>query len=92
LAFVAGCGSNLPARVSVTPPPAAASPVKQMLLDVPQSGQLGSGTESLRADLEKMKSSDESKAKALLSDLDRLQKMNDPEAIKTLAKQMADQL
>lgn len=92
LGLLAGCGSELPKPVAVTPPPPPASPAKQALLDVANTGELGSGTMSLRDDLEKLKSSDEAKAKSLLSDLDRLQKMTDPAAIKTQAKKMADQL
>lgn len=72
----------------MAPPP----PVKTMLEDLARSGELGSGSESLRSELEKIKATDEAKGKALLADLDRIQKMQDPEQIKAAAQKLLEKL
>jgi hypothetical protein len=86
---LAGC-SNRPAPVSVTPP--APPPVKAMLEEVANSGQLGSGAESIRTALEGMKATDSAKAEALLNDLAALEKMTGEAKIKAKAKEMAGKL
>lgn len=92
LMCVAGCGSGASAPDTVDATKVAPHPVKVMLEDVAQSGELGSGSESLRSEIEKIKASDEAKGKALLSDLDRLQKMSEPNEAKALAKKMIEKL
>lgn len=85
-----GCGgADSSTKESVTAPP---SPVKQMVEDIVASGELGSGSETLRAELEKLKSTDEAKAKSLLADLDRMQKLQEVDQIKAVAKKMAEKL
>ena len=89
--FTVGCGSNLPKPVSVTPPTAPPA-LKQMLDGVAESGELGSGGGALETELDNLAKTDESKAKILKADLEKLQKLSDPEAVKALAKQMAEKL
>lgn len=86
-----GGGSNVPPPQSVTPP-AAPPAAKQMLLNVAESGELGSGEMSIREDLTKLKATDAAKADSLLQDLDQLKAATDPEQIKSMAKAMADKL
>jgi hypothetical protein len=87
----AGCGgSDLPAPVSVTP--TAPPTLKQLLVDVVNSGELGSGAEQIRSEIEKLKESDSAKGTDLLADFDKLGKMSDPEQVKAAAKKMADKL
>ena len=92
LMFVAGCGSGASGPNTVDATKVAPSTLKVMLEDLARSGDLGSGSESLRSEIEKFKASDEAKGKALLSDLDQLQKMSEPEAAKALAKKMIEKL
>jgi hypothetical protein len=68
------------------------TPVKTMLEDVAKTGELGSGAMEIRDALEQMKASGDAKADELLSDLDELERMATPAAIKTKAQQMADKL
>ncbi|MEY3176359.1 MAG: hypothetical protein RLZZ436_4273 [Planctomycetota bacterium] len=87
---MAGCGpSQLPAE-SVTPvaPPAA----KAQLMDVANSGELGSAASAIRESLEAMKATDSAKADELLNDLTALEGLGDPAQIKAKAKAMADKL
>lgn len=88
-----GCGSG---SSSIAPPvavtPAAAPPVKAMLSDVAASGELGSGASMIREGLEALKATDSAKAEGLLKDLDALEGLSDPAAIKSKAKSMADSL
>lgn len=88
---LSGCGGNdLPKPVSVTPsaPPA----LKQMLESVAQSGELGSGADAILTELDNLAKTDDAKAKALKVDLEKMQKLSEPDAIKALAKQMAGKL
>lgn len=90
---LAGCGSgNAPDSNAADPSMAPPPPVKTMLEDLARSGELGSGSESLRSELEKIKATDEAKGKALLADLDRIQKMQDPEQIKAAAQKLLEKL
>lgn len=89
-AALTGCGgANIPEE-SVTPPPA--SPVKAMLMDVANSGELGSGASMIRDGLEAMKATDPAKATALLEELTALEGLEEPEEIQAKAKEMADEL
>lgn len=86
-----GCGgSDLPKPVSVTP--AAPPALKSMIDNVVTSGELGSGADAIKTELDNLSKTDEAKAKGLKADLEKMQKMSDPEAIKKLAKQMSDKL
>lgn len=86
-----GCsGSDLPAPVSVTP---AASPaLKAMFEDLAKSGELGSGGEQIRAELEKLKETDSAKGTALLTDFDKLAMLSNPDEVKAAAKKIAEKL
>jgi hypothetical protein len=90
LAAFAGCGSTVsdnPVAVETQPPPA-----KKMLESVAQSGELGSGAMEIRDALQKMKEAGDPKADELLADLDQLQTMSDPNAVKKKAAEMAAKL
>jgi hypothetical protein len=87
-AILAGC-SNAPPSEDIT---AAPPPAKKMLEDVAQSGQLGSSALSIRDSLEQMKATDEAKANELLAEMDKLEKMGNPNDVKAQAKKMADRL
>ena len=63
-----------------------------MLDNVATSGELGSGADALKTELSNLAKTDEAKAKALVADLEKMQKLSDPEAVKALAKQMAGKL
>ena len=91
LAAVTGCGggANIP-EASVTPPPP--SPVKGMLMDVANSGELGSGASMIRDGLEALKATDAARASLLLEELTALEGIEDPDEIKAKAQAMADQL
>lgn len=88
---VIGCGgSDIPKPVAVTP--AAPPALKAMIESVASSGELGSGADALKTELDNLAKTDEAKAKTLLADLEKMQKLSDPEAVKALAKQMAGKL
>lgn len=88
-----GCGSPDAASVEKSQPEnAPPPPVKTMLEDLVLTGEFGSGSESLRSELEKIKATDEAKGKAMLADLDRIQKMQEPEQIKAAAKKLLEKL
>lgn len=86
-----GCQSE---SVSVEQPEAlpAAENAKVLLEGVAETGQLGSGAMSLRESLEELKQADAAKADPLLADLDELESLTDPAAIKAKAREMADKL
>ena len=91
LAAVTGCGggANIPEeKVKPLPP----SPVKVMLMDVANSGELGSGASLIREGLETMKATDPAKASVLLEELTVLEGLDGPEEIKAKAKAIADEL
>jgi len=90
-AAMTGCGggANIP-EVSVTPPPP--SPVKAMLMDVANTGELGSGASMIREGLEAMKATDPAKASVLLEELTVLEGLEDPAEIQAKAKSIADEL
>lgn len=88
---IAGCGGNdLPKPVSVTPAPPPA--LKQMLDSVAQTGELGSGADAIQTEIDSLAKTDDAKAKALKTDLEKMQKMSEPEQVKAIAKQMAGKL
>jgi|GEM_PF-1093692 len=90
MAALTGCGgANIP-EVSVTPP--AASPVKALLMDVANTGELGSGASLIRDGLEEMKATDPAKASVLLEELTVLEGLEDPAEIQAKAKAIADKL
>lgn len=89
--FVVGCGGNdLPSPVAVEP--AAPPALKPMLENVAATGELGSGAEAIQTELDNLAKTDDAKAKALKADLERMQKLSEPEAVKALAKQMTAKL
>ena len=87
---LSGCGGSSVTQERVTPPEPPT--VKKMLLDVAETGALGSGSFVILGELEKLKATDAAKAGELIKDLDQLEKTSDPSQIKTLAKKMADKL
>lgn len=91
IAAVIGCQGE---SVSVDQPEAlpAAENAKVMLEEIAQTGEVGSGAMLLRESLEELKQSDAATADPLLADLDELEALTDPAAIKTKARQMADKL
>lgn len=88
MAFVLGCGPTETTQ-TVTPPQ---NPIKPTLESIADTGVVDSGTVLVREELEKMKSTDSAKAEDLLKDLDQLESMNDPAAIKAKAKAMVGKL
>jgi hypothetical protein len=72
--------------------PAGPPPAKALLEEVAKTGELGSGAMEIRTSLEQLKATDSAKGTALLSDLDQLEKMSDPEQIKTKAREMSSKL
>jgi hypothetical protein len=84
-----GCGGSIPEE-AVTPPPP--TPAKQMLNDIANSGEVGSGASLIRDALEAMKATDAPKAEELLTELTELEGMTDPAKVKAKAKSMADKL
>lgn len=83
-----GC-NNEPSPVTVSPGP---PPVKAMLEDLSQTGEMSSGISEIDAALTEMKSTDPAKAEKLLKELDELRSATSADDIKTKAKAMADQL
>ena len=68
------------------------SEAKTTLEEIAESGEVSSAAMTVREALEELKETDSAKADGLLSDLDELESMSDPEAIKAKAKEMADKL
>ncbi len=66
--------------------------VKKLLLNVADSGTLGSAVMSIRDELNELKATDAAKADALLQDLAQMAKTTDPDQIKSQARAMADKL
>lgn len=89
--LASGCGYGTVDVQTESVQPAGAS-AKKMLESIAQSGELTSEVMSIQEELEKLKSTDEAKATALLSDLTALQALNNPQQIKQKAKEMADKL
>lgn len=90
MAALTGCGgANIPEE-SVTPPPP--SPVKALLVEVANSGELGSAASTIREGLEAMQATDSVNATTLLEELTTLEALEDPEEIKAKAQEMADRL
>jgi len=71
--------------------PSAAN-AKGMLEEVAETGELGSGAMLLRESLEQIQQSDATKGDPLVADMDALEGLTDPEAVKAKAKEMADKL
>ena len=89
LSMVAMLGCPASESVSVDPVQEApdAANAKIALEEVAESGVLGSGAMLLRESLERVEQSE-----ALLADMDELEKLTDPAAVKAKAKEMADKL
>lgn len=85
-----GCGSDLPKPQSVDPAPPPT--LKQLLTEVTESGAVESGGAEIEAEIEKLKSTNEAKAKQLSEDFKKLQTLPDEEAVKALAKKMVETL
>lgn len=81
--FAIGCGGGAVSTPVEPPPP---PPAKAMLEAVAQTGELGSGAETIREALTTQGASD------LLKDLDELEKLSNPAQIKAKAKAMAEKL
>ena len=87
---LSGCyDDNNLTQEKVTPPPTSAL---GMLLDVSETGTVGSNSMLIREELEKLKVGDPAKGNQLIKELDQLEKTTDPAQIKSLAKKMADKL
>jgi DNA-directed RNA polymerase subunit F len=89
--LASGCGYSTVEVETESVQPAGAS-AKKMLENIAQTGELTSEVMSIQEELEKLKSTDEAKATALLGDLNALQAMTSPQQIKQKAKEMADKL
>lgn len=90
LAGAIGCGAASVPETAVTP--SAPPPAKAVLMDVANSGELGSTADVLRENLEAMKATDSVKAEALLNELKELESLTDPDEVKAKASAMAEQL
>jgi len=93
LLAVAGCGESIKS-VPISPgaPPAAVDSAKAVLNDLANTGEMGSGMETLKQSLEQIKQGDAAKGDALLADFEALSAETDAEKIKAKAKEMADKL
>jgi hypothetical protein len=87
--FSAGCGGSLPTQEVTPPAPPAA---KAQLMEVANSGELGSAASAIRESLEAMKTTDSANAELLLNEMTELEGLTDPNKIKAKAKAMADRL
>lgn len=87
--FAAGCGNSLPTQEVTPPAPPAA---KAQLMDVANTGELGSAASAIRESLEAMKTTDSANAELLLNEMTELEGLSDPNKIKARAKAMADRL
>ena len=88
--IVLGCS---PGSVSVEQPDdSPAEAVKRELETAAESGVLGSEMISIQENLEKMRGTDPAKADELLADLEQLQSMTDPAAVKAKASEMIGKL
>lgn len=91
LAMLLGCGNAQDKAERVVPPTAEAS-AREALAAIASSGVIGSASMQLRTNFEELKSTDEAKGTALLTDLEALEKMADPVQIREKAAKMAAQL
>lgn len=82
-----GPGSDTSAPVETSP----ADMVKQSLQSVVEGGDLGSGEETVRSSIEKLKATDAAKADELSADLDELVTLQG-DAAKKKAQEMIDKL
>ncbi|QDU62462.1 hypothetical protein Pan216_33290 [Planctomycetes bacterium Pan216] len=89
--LVIGCGGGEQAA-PVAESSTTKENIKAYLEDLSTHGQLNSGMELVKADLEKLKETEPEKADELLADYQRLSKLKSPSAIKKTAKEMADKL
>lgn len=93
LLVVAGCGEGIKSvPLNTGAPPPAVDSAKAVLNDVANTGEMGSGMDSLKQSLEQIKQSDAAKGEALLTDLKALEGETDKEKIKAKAKEMANKL
>ena len=87
-----GCsGGDKPIDVTPVQTPAATN-AKVSLEEIATTGQMGSGMMLLRENIQQLKAADEAKGGPLMTDLDALEKLTDPEQIKAKAKEMAGKL
>lgn len=87
---LSGCGDNNNLkREKVTPPPNSAL---GLLLDISNTGTVGSNTMLIREELEKLKVGDPARGDQLIKELDQLEKTTNPAQIKSMAKKMAGKL
>jgi hypothetical protein len=91
LLFVVGCGKTTVDDTPVTVEPVS-TPLKTMLEEVVETGQLGSGAMSIRDAVEGMRLTDDAKATELAADLDDMEKTGDPKQIKQKAEAMIKKL
>ncbi len=90
LAMVVGCG---PQSVPVEQPSQAPQEaVVRNLEMVAESGQLGSEMMEIQQSLEEMKATDSETATELLADLEEMESMTDPAAVKAKANEMLGKL
>lgn len=92
LGFICGCsGGDHAVKVE----PAKVAPTQSLkagLNDIAQSGELGSGVETLDEEVEKLRATDAAKADELAKEMETLKSLNNPAKIKAQAKKMADSL
>lgn len=74
---------------NIAPP---AVPMKAMMEQIAESGEIGGSGMNFSEELEKLKAADPAKAAKVEKDLEELIKLMDPEAIKAKAKQIASSL
>lgn len=86
---LAGCGNTVESEPVVAAP---SPPAKAMLMDVANSGELGSGASLIRDSLTELQKTDSATADPLLKELDELEGLEDAAKIKAKAKAMADKL
>lgn len=88
-AALLGCGSG---DTVIESTPQETPAVKAMLQDIAELGEVGSGGYEIREQLEMMKTSGDAKADELLEDLNELESLSKPPAIKKKAAEMAEKL
>lgn len=65
---------------------------KKLLLQVSETGEIGSGSSFIRGELEKLKATDAATANELIKDLNQLERTSHPAQVRAIAKKMADKL
>lgn len=88
LCWCSGCGGT--SRQSVTPPENRG--LKDLLLQLSESGDLESLKEVISTQIEDLEATDAAKSKELADEYTALLKAKSPDALKAQAKKMADKL